>query len=131
MLDIVVFERPYARFRLLDMVKHTERLNPTSRKCMLHAIMSVQKSLIGQVQASIVAAWYELCHRSSFSKLKEFPVQCTAALLQIVINPESSMELRQQSVKFMTTIVENENVCGYLGDPVTKGCLCDPFVRRE
>merc|ERR1719271_1841891 len=99
------------------MVKATDKLSPTSRKCMLHA-MSVQKSLIGQVQASIVAAWYELCHRSSFSKLAHFPVQCTHALLQIVVNPESSVELRQQSVKFMSTIVENENVCQYLSDPV-------------
>merc|ERR1719387_3170958 len=105
-------------FQLLDMVKQTERLNATSRKCMLHAIMSVQRSLIAQVQASIVSAWYELCHRSSFARLENFPVQCTQALLQIIVNSESSVELRQQSVKFMTTIVDNDNVCQYLGDPV-------------
>ena len=39
-------------------------------------------------------------------------------MLQIIVNSESSVELRQQSVKFMTTIVDNDNVCQYLGDPV-------------
>eukprot|EP00397_Hematodinium_sp_SG-2012_P001266 GEMP01001267.1.p1 GENE.GEMP01001267.1~~GEMP01001267.1.p1 ORF type:complete len:1662 (+),score=431.87 GEMP01001267.1:196-5181(+) len=115
-------------FRLRELVKKATMLTPLSRKCLIFSLLAVQESQITQVATSIVGAWYDLC--MDFLKNLEgdagFSVECAKALMNMIMNPNSSSGLRTQSVTSLLNMVNvSPHVCAYMGDPYLLRQLLD------
>ena len=62
-------------FRLRELVRNgnATKMTPLSRKALIFAMLSVQESVISEVQKNIVDAWYDLCmDTSTFERSDKF-----------------------------------------------------------
>lgn len=103
--------------RLRELARRGSILAPLAQRCLIRTMLALQKSAIGEVQSSVVAAWQDLCADAAMLARSDiFSVQCGQALLRMIINPETDVDRRSQSVTLLAKVLDSEQVCQHLGE---------------
>lgn len=103
--------------RLRELAARGSTLAPLAQRCLIQTMLALQKSVISEVQSSVVAAWQGLCtDAAALARSDIFSMQCGQALLRMIINPETDVDRRAQSLTLLAKVLDSEQVCQHLGE---------------